>query len=126
VLEIVRNGVVYIAPGGMHMTLKKSGTSIAISISEMPKETLHRPSVDVLFESAEKIYGKNVLSVIMTGMGRDGLEGVKKLKAIGAHCIAQDESSCVVYGMPKAIVENGLADTVASLEEIPNLINKAV
>ena len=124
--EIVRNGVVYIAPGGMHMTLKKSGTSIAISISEMPKETLHRPSVDVLFESAEKIYGKNVLSVIMTGMGRDGLEGVKKLKAIGAHCIAQDESSCVVYGMPKAIVENGLADTVASLEEIPNLINKAV
>ena len=124
--EIVRNGVVYIAPGGMHMILRKNGISTVISISEMPKETLHRPSVDVLFESAEKVYGKNVLSIIMTGMGRDGLEGVKKLKAVGAHCIAQDEASCVVYGMPKAIVENGLADTIAPLEEIPNIINKAV
>ncbi len=124
--EIVRNGVVYIAPGGMHMILRKNGINTVISISEMPKETLHKPSVDVLFESAEKVYGKNVLSIIMTGMGRDGLEGVKKLKAVGAHCIAQDESSCVVYGMPKAIVENGLADTIAPLEEIPNIINKAV
>ncbi len=124
--EIVKNGVVYIAPGGMHMTLRKNGMNIVISISEQPKETLHKPSVDVLFESAEKVYGKNVLSVIMTGMGRDGLEGVKKLKAVGAHCIAQEESSCVVYGMPKAIVENGLADTIAPLEEIPNIINKAV
>ncbi len=124
--EIVKNGVVYIAPGGMHMTLRKNGMNVSISVSEMPNGTLHRPSVDVLFESAEKVYGKNVLSVIMTGMGRDGLEGVKKLKAVGAHCIAQEESSCVVYGMPKAIVENGLADTIAPLEEIPNIINKAV
>ena len=108
------------------MTLRRNGVNIVIAISEMPKDKLHRPSVDVLFESAEKVYGKNVLSVVMTGMGHDGLEGVKKLKAIGAHCIAQDEASSVVYGMPKAIVENGLADTVASLEEIPNIINKAV
>lgn len=124
--ETVRNGVVYIAPGGMHMTLRRNGVNIVIAISEMPKDKLHRPSVDVLFESAEKVYGKNVLSVIMTGMGRDGLEGVKKLKAVGAHCIAQDEASSVVYGMPKVIVENGLADTIAPLEEIPNIINKAV
>ncbi len=124
--EIVKKGVVYIAPGGLHMTLKNNGTNIVIATSELPKNMLNRPSVDVLFESVEKIYGKNVLCVIMTGMGKDGLEGVKKLKEKGAYCIAQDEPSCVVYGMPKAIVENGLADTIAPLEEIPNLINKAV
>ena len=87
---------------------------------------LHRPSVDVMLESVQKIYGKNTLGVIMTGMGKDGLEGIKKLKYLGGYCIAQDENSCVVYGMPKAIVENGLADIIASLEDIPNIINQAV
>ncbi|MEE9430549.1 MAG: chemotaxis response regulator protein-glutamate methylesterase [Melioribacteraceae bacterium] len=124
--EVVRKGVVYIAKGGFHMKVKKVGVNIVIETSEMPKEQLHKPSVDVMFESVEKVYGKNILSVIMTGMGKDGLEGVKKIKAVGGHCIAQDENTCVVYGMPRAIVENGLADTVAPLEEIPAIINKAV
>jgi len=124
--EVVKKGVVYIAKGGFHMKVKKVGVNIVIETSEMPKEHLHKPSVDVLFESVEKVYGKNILSVIMTGMGKDGLEGVKKIKAVGGHCIAQDENSCVVYGMPRVIVENGLADTVAPLEEIPLIINKAV
>jgi two-component system chemotaxis response regulator CheB len=124
--EVVKSGVVYIAKGGFHMTVKKVGLNVIIQTSEMPKEHLHKPSVDVMFESVEKVYGKNILSVIMTGMGKDGLEGVKKIKSVGGHCIAQDENTCVVYGMPRAIVENGLADTVAPLEEIPVIINKAV
>jgi len=124
--EVVRKGVVYIAKGGFHMIVKKAGVNIVIETTEMPKEHLHKPSVDVLFDSIEKVYGKNTLSVIMTGMGKDGLEGVKKIKSVGGHCIAQDENSCVVYGMPRAIVENGLADTIAPLEEIPTIINKAV
>lgn len=124
--EVVRKGVVYIAKGGFHMIVKKVGANIVIATSEMPKEHLHKPSVDVLFDSIEKVYGKNTLSVIMTGMGKDGLEGVKKIKSVGGHCIAQDENTCVVYGMPRAIVENGLADTIAPLEEIPVIINKAV
>lgn len=125
--EIVRNSVVYIAPGGFHMTLKRDKQNkTIIHISELPDNVLHRPSVDVMLKSVQEIYGKNMLGVIMTGMGKDGLEGIKTLKAAGGYCIAQDEESCVVYGMPRAIVENGLADIVASLEEIPKLINQAV
>ncbi len=125
--EVVRNGVVYIAPGGNHMTLKRDKmNNVTINISEMPNDIINRPSVDIMFESVQNIYGKNTLGLIMTGMGRDGLEGVKKLKSIGGHCIAQDENSSVVYGMPRAIVDNGLADVIASLEEIPQIINRAV
>jgi two-component system chemotaxis response regulator CheB len=125
--EIVRSRVVYIAPGGFHLKLEKDEVNnIKIKISDKPDNTLHRPSVDVMIQSLQEIYGKTLLGLIMTGMGKDGLEGIKKLKAAGGHCIAQDEDSCVVYGMPRAIIENGLADIVASLEEIPNIINKAV
>ena len=125
--EVVRNGVVYIAPGGFHMTLQKDKiTNVIVKISESPNNVLHRPSVDVMLDSVQQIYGKSMLGVIMTGMGKDGMEGIKKLKASGGHCIAQNEETCVVYGMPRAIVDNGLADIVASLEEIPKLINEAM
>lgn len=125
--EVVRNSVVYIAPGGFHMTIQKDRlNNVVVKISESPDNVLHRPSVDVMLDSVHKIYGKSMLGVIMTGMGKDGLEGIKKLKATGGHCIAQNEETCVVYGMPRAIVDNGLADIVASLEEIPKLINEAM
>ena len=125
--EIVRNGVVYIAPGGFHMTLKKDNlNNVLINISDQPDNVLHRPSVNVMIESVHSIYGKYTLGVIMTGMGKDGLEGIKKLKASGGYCIAQDEDSCVVYGMPRAIVDNGLADIIAPLEDIPKIINQAM
>lgn len=125
--ELVRNGVVYIAPGGLHMTLKKDNlNNTKIVISDKPDNVLHRPSVDVMLDSVHSIYGKYTLGVIMTGMGKDGLESIKKLKASGGYCIAQDEESCVVYGMPRAIVDNGLADIVASLEDIPKIINQAI
>ena len=114
--EIVKNGVVYIAPGGFHLKLNRDkANNVKIKISDKPDDVLNKPSVDVMLKSLHEIYGKNILGVIMTGMGKDGLEGIKKLKADGGHCIAQDEESSVVYGMPRAIVENGLADVVASL-----------
>ena len=90
----------------------------------MPSDTLHRPSVNVMLSSVIKVYNKYVLGVIMTGMGRDGAEAIKELKSQGGCSIAQDEESCVVYGMPKAIVEAGYADLVLPLENIANEINK--
>jgi len=125
--ETVKGGVVYFAPGGFHMHLRKrSDGEVKIEISEMPADTLHRPSVDVMVNSVLKIYGKSTLGVIMTGMGKDGFEGLKELKSLGGNCIAQDEESCVVYGMPKAVVDGGLADSIVPLERIYEVINKAV
>lgn len=125
--ELVRKGVVYIAPGGFHMTVAKNGTSReVIQISKEPRNMLHCPSVDVMVESVVNVYGKYALGVIMTGMGKDGSEGIKKLKEIGGYCIAQNEISCVVYGMPKAIVDGGYADVVAPLANISDIINKAI
>lgn len=124
--EIVRGGVVYIAPGGFHMTVEKTGNNHpVISISDTPPDTLHRPSVDVMMNSVVKVYKKYALGVIMTGMGRDGADSIKELKMIGGYSIAQDEDSCVVYGMPKAIIDAGYADLVLPLDHISNAINKA-
>ncbi len=125
--ETVENGTVYIAPGGYHMKVKnKNNNGTVIEISEYPLDTLHRPSVDVMMNSVIDHYGKYMLGVIMTGMGKDGFEAIKHLKSIGGYSIAQDEDTCVVYGMPKAIVDGGLADTVLPLEKIPETINKVV
>ncbi len=125
--EIVRNGVAYIAPGGFHMTVVKDTIGKnKISISKEPSTTLNKPSVDVMAKSVIDIFGKYTLGVIMTGMGKDGLEGITKLKSLGGYCIVQDEKTCVVYGMPKAIVDSGLADVIAPLEKIPKIINEAV
>lgn len=121
--EIVKNNVVYIAPGGLHMLFKKNGANVQIEISTEPSNTLHKPSVDVMISSAVKVYGKNLLGVIMTGMGKDGYEGIKELKEVGGHAIAQDEMSCVVYGMPKAIVDGNLSDVILPLDKIAENIN---
>lgn len=124
--EIIKDNLCYIAPGGFHMTFKKQiNGSTVINITEEPSDTLHRPSVDVMMNSLVDLYGKNALCIIMTGMGKDGLEGIKKLKMNGGYAIAQDEESCVVYGMPKAIVDSNLADVISPLENIANYINKA-
>lgn len=123
--DIIKEGHVYIAPGGYHMFVKNGNShSAVIKISETPADTLHRPSVDVMLDSVVDYYGKKVLGIIMTGMGKDGLLGITKLKNLGGTCIAQNEESCVVYGMPKAVVDAGFADAVLSLEEIPKLLNK--
>jgi two-component system chemotaxis response regulator CheB len=122
--ETVRNGFIYIAPGGKHMTVyKKSSVENAIRISDQPSDTLHKPSVDVMLNSVADTYSNKTLSIIMTGMGRDGTEGVQKIKNLGGQCIAQDEASCIVYGMPKSIVDSGLADAVIPLEKIAEVLN---
>ncbi len=125
--EVVKNGFVYIAPGGFHMTLKKTSMNqLLINISEEPSTTLHRPSVDVMMNSVVEVFGKSTLGIIMTGMGKDGFEAVKEIKNLGGHAFAQDEESCVVYGMPKAIVDAGFADLILPLEKIADQINKVV
>lgn len=125
--EPVRNNVVYIAPGGFHLRLKKGNFGqVTVDVSELPNTTLHRPSVDVMMESVINVYGKYTLGVIMTGMGKDGLEGIRLIKSLGGYSIAQNEESCIVYGMPKAIVDSGFADVISPLDKIADEINKVM
>ncbi|MFH0734131.1 MAG: chemotaxis response regulator protein-glutamate methylesterase [bacterium] len=125
--EVVKRGWVYLAPGGYHMTVLKNGTGDpVINISDRPSDTLHRPCVDVMIRSLLKVYGKQTLGVIMTGMGKDGYEAIKELKGLGGYCIAQSEETCVVYGMPKAVVDSGYADAIVPLDKIYETINKAL
>lgn len=124
--EDVKGGTVYIAPGGKQMIIVGQNGSTKIIISDRPEDTLHKPSVDVMMNSVINVYGKSTLGIIMTGMGKDGLEAIKKLKSIGGYAVAQDEETSVVYGMPKAIVDNDLADTVIPLEKFHELINNSV
>jgi len=125
--ESLKPGVVYIAPGGFHMKLDKVGlNNIKINITREPADSLHRPSVDVMMNSVIDVFGKYTLVIIMTGMGKDGFEAVKKLKGLGGYCIAQNEETCVVYGMPKAIVDADLADLVLPADKIPEAINGIV
>jgi two-component system chemotaxis response regulator CheB len=122
--EEVKNGRVYIAPGGSHMILKSNpGKGVVIQISSTPSDTLHKPSVDVMMNSVMEVYGRKTLGLIMTGMGKDGCEAMKRLKNLNGTCLAQDEASSVVYGMPKAVVDAGIADAVLPLEEIANKLN---
>ncbi|WKJ92483.1 chemotaxis response regulator protein-glutamate methylesterase [Methylomonas montana] len=115
-------GLALIAPGGKHMLLRRSGAQYRVEIKDGPLVTRHRPSVDVLFRSTAQAAGKNALGIIMTGMGDDGAHGLKELHDTGALTVAQDEASCVVYGMPKEAVKLGGTDGELSLSAIPNLI----
>ncbi len=122
----VEPGTVLIAPGGKHLTFRASKLGVITATPEEPKNLLHRPSVDVMFDSACKAYGGKVLATVMTGMGKDGLQGARHIKQFGGKVVAQNEASCVVYGMPRAIVEAGLADAVLSLEDLAEALTKAV
>ena len=124
--EVIKAGQVYIAPGNFHMRVAPAaGGARKIVLSQEPPVGNHRPAVNVMFDSVANI-GKDLVSVIMTGMGCDGCEGMKKIKANGGYSIAQDESSCVVYGMPKAVVDAGLADEIKPLTKIAEAIVEAV
>jgi two-component system chemotaxis response regulator CheB len=111
----VEPGLVILAQGGMHMTVNSARQ---IRLDRQPDNLLHRPSVDVLFQSAADIYGAGVLGVIMTGMGNDGTAGARSIKAVGGTILAQSEETCVVYGMPRAAVEAGLVDQVVALPDL--------
>jgi len=111
-------GHVYIAPGGRHLELSRSGANYMCKITDAPPVSGHRPSVDVLFRSVARHAGANAVGVIMTGMGRDGAEGLAEMRAAGARTIGQDEASCVVYGMPKAARDANAVEIEVSLSRI--------
>ncbi|MBR2774234.1 MAG: chemotaxis response regulator protein-glutamate methylesterase [Selenomonadaceae bacterium] len=123
--EIIRPGQVYIAPGDYHLRIAPAGGERRIVLSQEPRVGNLRPTVNYMFDSAAQ-FGRDLVSVIMTGMGSDGCEGMKKVKATGGYSIAQDEDSCVVYGMPKAVVDAGLADEIRPLNKIAEAIVEAV
>jgi two-component system, chemotaxis family, protein-glutamate methylesterase/glutaminase len=114
----LKAGTAYIAPGGRQMCLKRSGRSNVISIEDEPVATTYKPSVDITFSSIAEAYRGRVLAIVLTGMGSDGCNGARLLREKGATVWAQDEASCVVYGMPMAVVKENLADKVMSVDEI--------
>jgi two-component system chemotaxis response regulator CheB len=115
-------GRALVAPGGRHMQVKRSGAQYHVEIIDAPPVNRHRPSVDVLFRSVAKCAGKNALGIIMTGMGDDGALGMRDMHDAGAETIAQDEKTCVVYGMPKEAVKLGAVDKIVPLDVIASLI----
>ncbi len=117
--DTVIRGRALIAPGNHHLLLKRSGARYYVEIKDGPLVSRHRPSVDVLFRSAARYAGKNAVGVIMTGMGDDGAKGMLEMKEAGAYNIAQDEDSCVVFGMPKKAIELNAVDRVMPLSAIP-------
>ena len=116
--ERILPGHAYIAPGGFHLSLTRSGANYVAQVDQAPPVNRHRPSVDVLFDSAAQHAGKNAIGVLLTGMGRDGAEGLLRMHQAGAHTLAQDEASCVVFGMPREAIALGAASEVAPLHEI--------
>lgn len=125
--EVLKQGTAYIAPGGFHMLIE-NGKKPRIKLSTLPPVRGHRPSVNIMMESLVKLKAaKSIVGVIMTGMGTDGLEGLSALKKeYGIPIIAQNEASCVVYGMPRAVVQAGIADKVVPLQQIANEIIRFV
>ncbi|MBB6100851.1 two-component system chemotaxis response regulator CheB [Paraburkholderia bannensis] len=116
--ERVLPGHAYIAPGHAHLLLARSGANYIAHLSDDPPVNRHRPSVDVLFRSAAQHAGKNAIGVILTGMGRDGAAGLLEMRKAGAFTLAQDEASCIVFGMPREAIALGAADEIASLSEM--------
>ncbi len=122
----LRKGVALIAPGGQHMIINKGPKGYYVTVKDGPPVNRHKPSVDVLFRSAANTLGKNAIGVILTGMGDDGARGLKEMKATGAFTIAQDEDTCVVFGMPKVAIEMGGVDRVLPLGSIARFIMNMV
>ena len=120
-------GRVFLAPAGRHLSLKRdSNGTIVTHLDAKPFDTLHKPSVDVLFQSAAEVYGNRVLGVVMTGMGSDGRQGAAWIKAQGGLIFTEAESSCVVYGMPSVVVEAGLSDQSVALDDMASAIMEVV
>jgi two-component system chemotaxis response regulator CheB len=111
-------GRALIAPGGRHMLLRRNGAQYYVEVMDGPLVNRHRPSVDVLFRSVAQCAGANALGVIMTGMGDDGAAGLLEMRKVGARTVAQDEDSCVVYGMPKEAVKRGAVERTLPLGAI--------
>ena len=120
----VKRGQVVLARAGMHLRLRVEGAMWRASLGLEPSTTPHRPAVDVLFASAAEVAGAGALGVVLTGMGSDGLEGARAIRAAGGRLLTETESSCVVYGMPRCVFEAGLSEATASIAGMPALITK--
>jgi two-component system chemotaxis response regulator CheB len=118
----IRPGLALIAPIGRHTTIERNGKSPMIRLVDHPEKTNHKPSVDVLFESAAKVVGEGTVSCILTGMGSDGVRGLSKVVKAGGYVIAESEESCAIFGMPRCAIEANLVHAVAPLERIPGLL----
>jgi two-component system, chemotaxis family, protein-glutamate methylesterase/glutaminase len=116
--DVIQPGHVYLAPGGKHMLVKHVGAEIGLELNEQPPENSCRPAADVLFRSVAAVYGQSALGLVLTGMGYDGLKGSQALVNAGGRVIAQDEASSVVWGMPGAVVSNGVAEAAFPLAEL--------
>ncbi len=115
-------GLALLAPGNKHMKLNRDGARYIVRVCDGPRVCRHRPSVEVLFESTAQYAGRNAIGVIMTGMGRDGARGLLSLREAGSVTVAQDQASCVVFGMPKEAIECGGAQIISPLSDIPDRI----
>lgn len=124
--ETLESGKIWIAPGGSHMILAKSGTIIQIRTNMDPPENSCRPAVDVLFRSVNELYKAHTLAVVLTGMGSDGLKGCELIRASGGQILVQDEATSVVWGMPGFVAKSGLADAVLPLEKLAEEIVQRV
>jgi two-component system chemotaxis response regulator CheB len=111
-------GKILIAPGGKQMTFTSNGSQVITEVSDEPMNILYRPSADLMMKSAASTFNGPLLGIIMTGMGKDGVEGLKHIRSKGGYVIAQDEESCIVYGMPRAALDEGLVDSSLSLNDI--------
>jgi two-component system, chemotaxis family, protein-glutamate methylesterase/glutaminase len=121
----VKVGRVFLAPAGRHLKFSRNANGkVVVHLDAKPFDTLHRPSVDVLFQSAAEVYGSRLLGVVMTGMGSDGKEGAAWIKAQGGLVFTEAESSCVVYGMPSMVVEAGLSDKSIALDDLARAIRE--
>lgn len=122
--ELVRAGTMFLAPAGRHLSFRQDEEgAVRAHLDLRPSDTPHRPAVDVMFRSAADVYGSRVLGVVMTGMGNDGVVGAAHIKAKGGRVVTEDESSCIVYGMPRAVVEACSSDRVATLGEMAATIS---
>lgn len=118
----LKSGCAFIAPGGKHLLLKQMVSRVDLEISTEPASALYKPSANVLITSAADAVGRRALGVILTGMGNDGMEGVRALKQKGGRALAQSDATCVVYGMPKAIVDAGLSDEIVDIDDMAQAI----
>ena len=124
--EVVQPGVVLVAPAGRHTKVRRRGRVVRVVLDDEPAEALHRPSVDVLMASVARAYGDRALGLLLTGMGADGVEGLRAIRLAGGVTLAESEETCVIYGMPKAAVEAGVVDRSVPLYRLAEEIRGAV
>lgn len=124
--DIIRPGMVFIAPGDYHMLLERDGSKTVIKLNQTPPVGGHRPAVDPMMESVAKLYGSRAIGVILTGMGHDGTKGMQAIKSHRGQTIAEDQTTAVVFGMPKSAIELNVVDRVAPLPDIAAEIVRAV